>query len=280
MKLNAIVMVKNEVDVVFEAIANALRFCHKIYVFDNGSTDGTWEGLEALAKTNPRVEIAYHSSETFKNQLRNRVYNKYHHLYSKEDWWYILDADELLVSDPREMLFQAAAASKDCMRVWQAQFYFTDKDLAHYRHENTLKPVTQRRKYYRINWREERFFKNDPEQKWSEAISGRIPPFCGKFYRKSPICRHYAERTPEQIEVRTQVRINNPFSFFHMKNRPQNAWLKKSEELFYYQNDGQFKFPIKDQINYFSRELGYWLQWRFKNVRNLLARLGGAKAAC
>jgi hypothetical protein len=60
------------------------------------------------------------------------------------------------------------------MRVWQAQFYFTDKDLAVYGQEDKTLTVSERRRYYRINWRELRFFRNSPGESWPENISGKV----------------------------------------------------------------------------------------------------------
>lgn len=271
MKVNAICMVKNEADIIIEALENALSFCNKIYVFDNGSTDGTSELLDDFIKDNPSVILTERSDEVFRNELRNRVYNRYHQEFEHEDWWYILDADELLASDPRPMLRMAAENNCDSMRIWQAQFYFTDKDMSVYDQEDHNLPTSERRRYYRINWREPRFFKNNPDMNWDESITGKVPPFCGRFYYRSPICRHYAQRTPEQIEQRVKIRIANPYSFLHLKKGDalaQASWLKRSEDLFYYHNDGEFEFPMSDKISYFVREAGYWLQWRFKWMTN------------
>lgn len=275
MKINAICMVKNEADIILEALENALRFCYRIYVFDNGSTDGTSELLDKFIADNPRVVLAERSDEIFKNQLRNRVYNKYHYLYTDQDWWYILDADELLARDPTKLLKNAAKAGADCMKVWQAQFYFTDQDMANYDTEDKSLAVTERRRYYRINWREPRFFKNSQSQSWSEKISGRIPPFCSNFYYRSPVCRHYAQRAPEQIRQRVKIRVNNPYSFFHLKKgdaSAQSSWLKQANDLFYYKNDGKFCFPLSDRMVYFAREFGYWCQWRVKGLINYTKR--------
>lgn len=273
MKLNAICMVKNEADVIKEALLNAITFCHRIYVFDNGSTDGTWELVQLLANRHKQIVIAAHSDEVFKNQLRNRVYNMYNHNYSNEDWWYILDADEMLSADPKPLLKEAAIKGYDMLRVWQAQFYFTDRDKESYELEDHSQPVTERRRFYRINWREPRFFKNQQNTKWSEAITGRLPPFCKRYYYKSPICRHYAQRTPQQITERNRIRINNPFSFFHLKNGKADNWLKNADDMFYYNNDGKFEFPLSDKIKYFSSECRYWCSWRIKNVVNLMRKL-------
>ena len=269
MKLNAIVMVKNEEDIVVETIRNALTFCDNIYVFDNGSDDGTWEKVFALTLEDERVVIAEQSGEIYRNQLRNRVFNKYNHLFSRNDWWYILDADEMLDKSPKPLLERAAKSGCDHMSVWQAQFYFTDKDLEVYDSENMQLPVSERRRYYRINWQEQRFFINDPNFVWSEHISGRIPPYCKKHSRLSPVCRHYPERTPYQIINRRSIRKDNPYSFFHVKNKSEQDWIKKSEDLHYYTPGEQLKLTVSDRLSYQYRLCGYWVKHRFNNLLTL-----------
>lgn len=274
MKINAICVVKNEADVIKSTLLNAMKFCHRIYVFDNGSDDGTWEIIQLLDKHYEQIVIAQRSSEVFKNQLRNRVYNMFHHEYSADDWWYILDADEMLTESPAAKLKQAARAGNNCMYAWFAQFYFTDKDMLTYHSEDQSLPVMERRHYYRINWREIRFFKNDPEQVWPETVSGRIPYFMNKMHSDAPILRHYAERTPEQIKQRVNVRKNNPYSFLHVRNKkPNHQWVKQADTLFYYNNDGKFQFPLADRIKFHLREAKFWCQWRWKSVAALPQKL-------
>ena len=43
MKIHGLCLVKNEADVLQETLLSALHWCDHIYVFDNGSNDGTWE---------------------------------------------------------------------------------------------------------------------------------------------------------------------------------------------------------------------------------------------
>jgi glycosyltransferase involved in cell wall biosynthesis len=273
MKLNAICIIKNEADIIIETLNNALNFCDTIYVFDNCSTDGSWELICEKAKNDPRVVIAAHTDEIYRNQFRNRVYNMFHHLYLPSDWWYILDADELLIQDPRPMLIKAMQRKKNQMRVWQAQFYFTDKDLAVYENEDKSDLVSDRRRYYRINWREPRFFRNSPDLSWPENISGKVPPFCKKLYSASPICRHYAERTPEQIKMRREIRLSNPFSFLHVKNKSDDDWLKQSADCFYYQPGQKMTFPVLDRLSYYASQSKYWLIWRVKNVMSVKSKI-------
>jgi hypothetical protein len=266
MKLNAICIIKNEADIILETLNNALRFCDNIYVFDNDSTDGSWELICEKALNDDRVVIAAHTDEIYRNQFRNRVYNMFHDHFLQSDWWYILDADEMLIEDPRPMLIKAMQRDKNQMRVWQAQFYFTNVDLDVYDQENKALTVSERRRYYRINWREPRFFRNSPSKKWPENISGKVPPFCHKLYHPSPICRHYAERTPEQIKLRREIRLNNPYSFLHVKNKSDDDWLKRAEDCFYYQKGTKMSFPFTDRIVYYASQTKYWLIWRAKNV--------------
>jgi hypothetical protein len=266
MKLNAICIIKNEVDIIADTLDYALEFCDKIYVFDNASTDGSWEVICAKVALDSRIVIAAHTNEIYRNQFRNRVYNMFNHTFSASDWWYILDADEMLIEDPRPMLIRAMQRNKNQMRVWQAQFYFTDKDLAVYDNEDKSLPVSQRRRYYRINWREPRFFRNSPNQKWPEDISGKVPPFCNALFHPSPICRHYAQRTPEQIKMRHEIRVNNPYSFLHVKNKSKNDWLKKATNCYFYEAGQKMQFPLIDRFVFYANQSRYWLIWRIKNL--------------
>jgi len=270
MKLNAICVLKNEADIIGATLKNALRFCDNIYLLDNGSDDGSWELIKAMAKQEPNLHLIGQTHEVFKNQLRNRIYNLLHRNFSDDDWWYILDADELLDCDPKPMLQRAAETGHASMDVWQAQFYFTDQDLADFDFEDRTLPIPERRFYYKINWREVRFFTNSSSQSWPESVSGRIPARCKRKYPKAPICRHYAERTPEQIFKRRQIRIDNPYSFFHLKNKTEQEWMKEASQCRYYLPGQPMKVSLSEAADYYTRQLGYWLGWRVKNLKQLV----------
>src|SRR5215469_2313613 len=54
-KIHGLCIVKNETDILEESLASALRWCDHIYIFDNGSTDGTWELVKNLAIEHPQI---------------------------------------------------------------------------------------------------------------------------------------------------------------------------------------------------------------------------------
>src|ERR1700751_529863 len=55
LKIHALCLVKNEVDVLQESLISALNWCDQIYIFDNGSNDGTWELVQKLARQHMQI---------------------------------------------------------------------------------------------------------------------------------------------------------------------------------------------------------------------------------
>ena len=49
MKIYAISLIKNEADIIEKNLIEASKWCDKIFVYDNGSTDGTWEIVKSLS---------------------------------------------------------------------------------------------------------------------------------------------------------------------------------------------------------------------------------------
>ncbi len=272
MKINAIMIIKNEVDMVEETLLHAMKFCHKIYIYDNKSTDGTWELVNSMADRFSQIVIFGQTDDAYRNQFRNRVYNEIRHLYCEKDWWYILDADELLVESPYKALVCAAGAGKTAMKVWQAQFYFTDTDYEKYELEDKSLPISQRRLHYEINWKEERFFINRPERDWPENLSGRLPPWANNVAAQVPICRHYAQRTPEQMEDRIVLRKNTQFGFAHVKRCPRVVFPDAKKLNKYDPKNGVLTFRQTATIKYYLKTLYFWVSWRKKAlVERLLA---------
>ena len=276
MKINAICVVKNEADIIEETLLNAMKFCHRIYIFDNHSDDGTWEIVQNMAVRFKQIVMAVRSDEAYRPQLRNRIYNMYHHLYDENDWWYIVNANELLHTSPRPLLEKALRADKNRMDVWLANFYFTDEDQRHYGLEDTRQTVTERRRFYRINWREARFFKNDPCQKWPENITACVPLWADKSYRKAPVCRHYAERTPEQMNTRDAGRAKQTTYSVNTESCKATVCLKQASKLHRYNKDGNFTFSTREKLHFYLKASLLRGQEKIKSLASLFSRPEGS----
>ena len=121
-------MVKDEADIISFSLTHASRFCRRILVLDNGSTDGTWEQGQELGRLNPVIEPFERRPGPFRLGLYGYVFNQVRDLFNPGDWVLLLDADEFLQHDPRPLLesLSDSVARVECM---SAQFHITQPDL-------------------------------------------------------------------------------------------------------------------------------------------------------
>jgi glycosyltransferase involved in cell wall biosynthesis len=210
MKIHALCLVKNEADVLQETLTSALYWCAHIYVFDNGSSDGTWELVKELSLQHPQIVPYKQDDVLYSNSLRADIFNAYRLNARPQDWWCALDADEFYIDDPRIFL---AKIPNRFRTVWSASlnYYFTDQDAIAYQQdaEKFLKtPVQQRLRYYLNNWGELRFFRHSDDIMWSTQDLGGYPPpmFGAAAYPVRIWLKHYQYRSPEQIERRLLTR--------------------------------------------------------------------------
>ncbi|MFI5335188.1 MAG: glycosyltransferase family 2 protein [Opitutales bacterium] len=206
MKIFGNCLVKNEADMIVETLTHAARWCDRIFVFDNGSTDGTWEKVLQLARHEPRVVPFKSDAVPFRDSLRMDTFNRYRHECAAGDWWCKLDADELYHDDPRAFL---AAVSPRHHVVWGVnfQFYFTDRDAARWEAEPQRypphTPAEQALRHYRCDYSEMRFFRYRPGLVWNHGSS---PLHLGVVHPRRIRFQHYQYRSPAQITLRLQTR--------------------------------------------------------------------------
>lgn len=206
MKIFGNCLVKNEGDMIVETLAHATRWCDRIFVFDNGSTDGTWEKVLALAQREPRVVPFKSAAVPYRDSLRRETFEAFRHECADGDWWCKLDADELYHDDPRAFL---AAVPRRHHVVWGVnfQFYFTNLDAARWEADPRAypphTPAEQALRYYRCDYAEVRFFRYRPRLVWEH---GSTPRHLGVVHPRRIRFKHYQYRSPEQINLRLHTR--------------------------------------------------------------------------
>jgi Glycosyl transferase family 2 len=211
MNIHGMCIVKNELDVLEESLISASYWCDHIYVFDNGSNDGTWKLVRHLAKQHPQIVPYKQDDGLFSSSLRSDIFNAFRSNAHPEDWWCRLDADEFYIDDPRIFLTKVTHRFRT---VWSASlnYYFTDRDTIVYKQdpEKFLKtPVQQRLRYYLNNWGELRFFRHSDDIVWTRSQDcGGFPPnmFTAPAYPVRIWLKHYQYRSPKQIEQRLRTR--------------------------------------------------------------------------
>jgi Glycosyl transferase family 2 len=208
-KIHGLCLVKNEADILQETLTSALHWCDQIYVFDNGSDDGTWELVKELAQKYLNIVPYKQDDVLYSNGLRADIFNEFRSNADPQDWWCALDADEFYIDDPR--IFVAKIARR-YQTVWSASlnYYFTDQDAISYQRDPTRfldTPVQERLRYYLNNWGELRFFLHSEDIVW-DRTQGGFPPamFPAPAYPVRIWLKHYQYRSPKQIERRLRTR--------------------------------------------------------------------------
>lgn len=212
MKIHSICLIKNESDIIIQTLRSAISWSDFIYVYDNGSTDGTWEKVINLAKDYKQIIPYKQDGQPYSESLRSEPFNYYRTNSSEGDWWCKLDADEIYIDDPRTFLCKIP---KKYDLVWSASFeyYFTDKDLVLYNQNPSLYaddiPVEEKCRYYINDWSEFRFFRDKKNLIWEKSLvrtEGAHPSGLSTVYPQRIRLKHFQYRSPQQIQKRLHSR--------------------------------------------------------------------------
>jgi glycosyltransferase involved in cell wall biosynthesis len=255
-RLYAICVVKDEDDIIAQTLTHAVRYCDKVYVLDNGSSDQTWQIVQSLQKRYNSIIPFGQTSEPWRDGLRSLVYNELHYSLSKEDWWLILDSDEFLAEDPRPLIERAMHQNADVIVAWQIQFYYTEIDYqAHLEGKDSRSlPIFDRRRHYLINWQESRLFRNQTDKRWDARISEKVPNGLRRVCRQRILNRHYQFRDPEQIQKRLNLRFGNPYFRAHVKSNTWHDVIRPSRKLNFYENGDPWRFRPSGLIYHYRRQ--------------------------
>jgi len=204
-KIFGLCLVKNEEDIVGESFTKALRWCDRIFVFDTGSEDRTWETVLELSKKYPGIVPYKKETRAFRDELRGEVFNHYRQCAQQGDWWCRLDADEIYIDDPASFLRNLKKTDQVVYSL-SHQYYFTGKELEDYQEDKKgfLGTEAEKRlRHYRCNHSEIRFFRHRSRLVWQ---GGSWPRHLGLVSRKRIRLKHLQYRSPEQIQKRLETR--------------------------------------------------------------------------
>jgi glycosyltransferase involved in cell wall biosynthesis len=200
-RIHSIMLVKNEADVVGHCLTEAVRWSDFVYVYDNGSDDGTWDIVQSMRSE--QIIPFQQNHEPYCEGMRAEVFNRYKDRCGERDWWCKLDAHEFYADDPRAFL---AAVSQHRHTVWGLfiQYYLTNEDLDEIDFTRPCEEVLPQLRYYNANYSELRFFRHRDRLVWK--TSDAWPGHLGLANERLIRFKHYPYRSPDQIQIRLDVR--------------------------------------------------------------------------
>jgi glycosyltransferase involved in cell wall biosynthesis len=216
-RIHALCVAKNESDVIDQTLIAAAKWCDFIYVWDNGSTDGTWEKVLSLAQQYEQIVPFKQDDRTFDSGMRGQIFNHYRDNFQEGDWCCRLDADEFYIDDPRLFLLRVPP-QYEVVGGAMFTYYFTDQDVERYEQKPELftddVPVEQKCRYYLNDQCEIRFFRYNQNLTWPNQEECLLRSdykdwptgLKGNAYPVRIMLKNFRYRSPQQIQKRLDTR--------------------------------------------------------------------------
>lgn len=203
MRIFGLMLVKNEIDVIEYTLNQARKWADKIFILDNGSTDGTWELLQELK--DDVITPWKQDTQPYRNSLRADIFNNYKHLAEEGDWWcYKMDSDEIYYENPKELL-PTISGLHHVVYKKSLEYVFTKDDVEAIDFSKPFSDIVDSIKSLKpAAYLEARFFRHRDKLVWPENIYQ--PIHMGMASPKTIVTRHYQFRSPKQMQARLDLR--------------------------------------------------------------------------
>ncbi len=208
--IHALLLVRDEEDIIAQCLDHLLSWAAGVYVLDTGSTDGTWEIISERAVRERRIVAPARTDALYRSGLRARLVEAHRHRFGRGDWLARVDADEFYHVDPREFVRDRVARHEARVAMWQYLFVVTRSEARDWRQrrETTVdraRPIERRRRFYRLDpFPEQRLFRWRRGLRWDDRAADPCNP--GPMAAERIPVRHYRFRDLAQMRVRERLR--------------------------------------------------------------------------
>lgn len=210
MQIHALFAVRDEADIVAQCLQHAANWCDYIYVYDTGSTDGTWDIVHDLARCLKQVVPYKQEAVWFHDGLRAVIFDRYRERARDGDWFVRLDADEFYPVSPRHFIVYDLRAGETAVWNQTYEFRLTQQEALAYRtsrdvlEDRTRSIISRRRYYIPLNYSEPRMFRYRTSMRWPPTAY--FPRHAGFVARNRIPVLHYPHRDPVQMRMRFALR--------------------------------------------------------------------------
>ncbi len=266
MKIYSLLLIKDEIDIISPILISASYWSDKIIVYDNGSTDGTWEKVIELSKQYPNIIPYIQDSRPFHIGLRSILFNNFKHEMTSKDWWCIrMDGDEFYIDNPKEFLKDIPFKYK---QVWKEsiEYQLTKEDIKEHIFSGSFKEDEKKINYYeKKSWTEIRFLRHNKKLSWSQ--NQKLPTPKGLTYSKKILVKHFKFRSINQLKKRFNNRqkaiTDGCNSFKHEIGTSWEYYLRNRADLVKDSQDGNYHTigSVKRHIRKRSLFINIILNW-------------------
>jgi hypothetical protein len=210
MRFHALLLVRDEADIIEDCLAHAATWCDAIYVYDTGSTDGTWELVLAASRRDHRVMPIAREAVFFADGLRAFLFDKVRDRATDGDWFVRLDADEFYPISPTGFVKERLRPCESLVCNQNYEFRLTFEEAEAYRDADDIladrrRPIQERRRFFiPLEYAEPRLFRYRHTMQWSPPNYG--PWNAGYVARERIPVLHYPHRDPVQLRARVRLR--------------------------------------------------------------------------
>lgn len=273
MRIHAISLIRDEADIVAQVLRDAATWCDHIYVYDTGSTDGSWEIVQELARDLKQIVPYKRENVWFDDGLGSVVFNHYRSEAEDGDWFVRLNADEFYPVRPNHFIKERLRQIESIIYNQVYEFKLTFEEVEGYSSEASIiadrqRPIQERRRFFiPLRYSEPRLFRYRRGMCWLPTLPG---PFNSGFVARERIpVQHYPHRDPIQMRrrfhlrniMRRDIRLRNPSAIAHWDITNWEEELVKSadERLMLWRPNSPL--PSIQWLNHIAPSWKRSLQW-------------------
>ena len=211
MRFHALLLVRDEADIIEQCLRQLVTWADAVYVFDTGSCDATWKLVCQFAQTNRQVIPLMQDAVFFsEKRLRGWLFHQARKRMREGDWFARVDADEFHHVNPREFVRTRLRPHETVVYHQYYDFRLTDNEVAAWQSgkesiADRERPIEQRRRWFTLGaYTEPRLCRYRETMQWPEDVS--FPYNAGYVAVERLPIRHYPHRDPIQLQRRCTLR--------------------------------------------------------------------------
>jgi len=233
MRFHGILLVQDEADILAQTLDHLLSWIDSLHIFDTGSTDGSWDIIQAAATRDPRINLLGQQRVRYENSLRAMTFHMARPHFHNGDWIARLDADELYHIPPPAFIPAHLRPFEARIYCQHYEFILTQSEAAAWESgaespADRARPISDRRRLFIPDQSPElRLFRYRRSMQW--PADRYEPTYAGLLARERIPILHYRSRDPDQLRTRCAVRSAaaiNRSEFNHWQAKDWRQWVR------------------------------------------------------